>query len=114
MEFNLDIGKVVGNMVQASSNSLIKGGKQAEEFAAHEYAQFIRDIEHIQTMAEKGTITVETAQALVEQHKFSMQEVLLAVEGLGLIAVQNAINAALQVLNNVLTASLGAAFKFAL
>jgi hypothetical protein len=43
-----------------------------------------------------------------------MQEVLLTIEGLGLIAVQNAINAALQVLNNVLTTSLGAAFKFAL
>jgi hypothetical protein len=114
MELNLDVGKVVGNMVQASSDSLIKGGRQAVDFATHEYAQFIRDIEYIQTMAEKGTITDEMAQALVEQHKLSMQEVLLTVEGLGLITAQNAINAALQVLNNVLTTSLGAAFKFAL
>ena len=114
MEFNLDIGKVVSNMVQASSSALIKGGKQAVEFATHEYTQFIGDIEHIQTMAEKGTITEETAQALVEQHKFSMQAVLLTVEGLGLITVQNAINAALKVLNDVLRTVSGAALKFAL
>jgi hypothetical protein len=114
MAFNLDIGKVVSDMLQASANALIKGGRQAAEFATHEYAQFIRDIEHIQTMAEEGTITAETAQALVEQHKFSMQAVLLAVEGLSLIAVQNAINAALKVLNDALTAALGAALKFAL
>jgi threonine dehydratase len=117
MKFNLDIGKVVSDMVQASANALIKGGRQATEFATHEYAQFIQDIEHIQTMAEQGTITEETAQSLVEQHKLSMQAVLLTIEGLGLIAVQNAINAALKVLNDALAAALGAAFqglKFAL
>ena len=117
MQFNLDIGKVVSDMVQASANTLIKGGKQATDFATHEYAQFIEDIQHIQTMAEQKTITDQTAQALVEQHKFSMQAVLLAVEGLGLIAVQDAINAALKVLNDALTAALGTAvqgLKFAL
>jgi hypothetical protein len=117
MKFNLDVGKVVSDMVQVSANALIKGGTQATEFATHEYGQFILDIEHIQTMAEEGTITDETAQALVGQHKLSMQAVLLAIEGLSLIAVQNAINAALKVLNDALMAALGSAFqglKFAL
>jgi len=35
----------------------------------------------------------------------------LCVEGLGVVAVQNAINAALQVLNAAITAALGAAVK---
>ena len=111
MEFNLDIDKVASDMLQASASALIKGGKQASEYASHEYAQFIGDIEHVQTMAEEGTITAAEAQALVDQHKLSMQAVLLCVEGLGVIAVQNAINAALQVLNDAITAALGAAVK---
>ncbi len=111
MNFNLDVNKVVGDMVQASAGALIKGGKQASEYASHEYAQFIEDIEHVQTMAEDGTITAQEAQALVNQHKLSMQAVLLTVEGLGLIAVQNAINAALKVLSDALSAALGTAFK---
>ncbi|HME42376.1 MAG TPA: hypothetical protein VKF36_04755 [Syntrophorhabdales bacterium] len=111
MKFNLDVGKVVGDMVQASAGVLAKGGSQATQYASHEYAQFIMDIEQVQTMAEQGTITEEVAQALVNQHKLSMQAVLITVEGLGVIAVQNAINAALNVLNSALTAALGNAFK---
>ena len=106
MNFNLDVDKVVSDMVQASASALIKGGKQATEYATHEYAGFIADIEHVQTMAEKGTITKAEAQALVEQHKLSMQAVLVAIEGLSLIAVQNAINAALKVLKEALSGSL--------
>ena len=111
MNFNLDINKVVNDMLQASAGALIKGGKQASEYASHEYAGFIADIQHVQTMAEQGTITKEEAQALVDQHKLSMQAVLVAVEGLSLIAVQSAINAALAVLSQALSATLGDAFK---
>jgi hypothetical protein len=117
MQFNFDIGNVVSEMVRVSADALIKGGRQATDFATREYSQFIRDIEQIQTQAEKGLITAETAQSLVEQHKLSMQAVFLTVEGLVLIAVQNAMNAALKVLNDALTAALGVAFqglKFAL
>lgn len=110
MNFNLDISKVVSDMVQASGTSLIKGGQQATEYAMHEYAQFIADIEHIQTMAEQGTISDDVAQSLVKQHELSMQAVLITVEGLGIIAVQNAINAALEVLNKALMTALDTAF----
>jgi hypothetical protein len=111
MKFNLDMNKVVNDMLQASASSLIKGGQQASEYASHEYTQFIEDIEHVQTMADEGTITAAEAQALVDQHKMSMQAVLLCIEGLGVVAVQNAINAALQVLNNAIAAALGTAVK---
>ncbi len=111
MNFDIDINKVVNDMLQASAGELLKGGKKASQYATHEYSSFIADIQHVQTMAEQGTITAAEAQALVEQHKLSMQAVLLAVEGLGLIAVQNAINAALGVLNQAIMASLGSACK---
>ena len=111
MKFNLDVDQVANQMLQASAGALLKGGKQASEYASHEYAQFIEDIEHVQTMAEEETISAAEAQALVDQHKLSMQAVLLCVEGLGVIAVQNAINAALQVLNAAISTALGTAVK---
>ena len=111
MKFNLDINKVASDMLQASASALVKGGEQASEYASHEYVQFIEDVEHVQAMADEGTITAAEAQALVDQHKMSMQAVLLCIEGLGVIAVQNAINAALQVLNDAITAALGTAVK---
>ena len=111
MKFNLDINKVVSDMLQASASALVKGGTQASEYASHEYTQFIEDIEHVQTMAEQGTVTAEEAQALVNQYKLSMQAVFLCIEGLGVVAVQNAINAALQVLNDAISAALGTAIQ---
>lgn len=107
MKLDLDLRRVVSDMVRASSAELARGGKEASALAAHEYEQFIRDVVHVQTMAEDGQISPAMAQALINQHKLSMQAVFLAVEGLGVIAVQNAINAAIA----VLTEALGAAVK---
>jgi hypothetical protein len=111
MEFKLDITQVVNDMLQAALPHLSNGGQQASTFASHEFQQYIINIEHVQTMAEEGKVTDQEAQFLVDQYKMSMKAVLLAVEGLGMIATQNAINAAIDVLNGALKAALGAAFK---
>lgn len=111
MKFNLNIAQVVNDMLQAALPHLTKGGRQASEFASHEFQQYIIDIEHIQSMVEEKKVTGEEAQFLVDQYKLSMKAVLLTVEGLGVIAVQKAINAALDVLNKALSTALGAAFK---
>ena len=111
MNFNLDVNKVVSAMVQASATALVKGGQKATEYASHEYQGFIADLEHVQAMFEKGAISQAEAQSLVDQHKLSMQAVLVAIEGLSLIAVQEAINAAMRALNDALKDALGSAFK---
>lgn len=111
MEFNLDISQVVNDMLQVALPHLSKGGQQASAFASHEFQQYIINIEHIQTMAEEGNVTDQEAQFLVDQYKMSMKAVLLTVEGLGAIATQKAINAAIDVLNSALNTALGAAFK---
>ena len=52
VDFSLDIGKTVQDMIKASTTALVKGGIEATELATHEYAQFITDIAHVQTMAD--------------------------------------------------------------
>ena len=97
-------------MEQAAAGSLVAGGQAAADYASHEFQQFAEDVDHIQDMLQAGTITQQDAQYYVNLQKSSMQAVLLTVQGLGMIAVQNAINAALA----VLTTALGAALKVAL
>ena len=111
MEFKLDIAQVVNEMLQAALPHLSKGGRQASTFASHEFQQYIRNVEHVQNMAEEGKITNQEAQLLVDQYKASMKAVLLTIEGLSLVATQNAINAAIDVLNGALNTALGAVFK---
>lgn len=111
MEFKLDIAQVVNDMLQAALPYLSKGGQQATSYASHEFQQYIVNVEHVQNMAEEGKVTDQEAQFLIDQYKLSMNAVLLTIEGLGLIAAQNAINAAINVLNSALNKALGAAFK---
>ena len=111
IDYEIDVKTVLVDMVEAAQPHLTKGGAKASSFASHEFAQYIKDIQHVDEMVEKGQLTPTEAQFLVDQYKLSMQAVLLTVEGLGVIAVQGAINAALTVLNNALSAALGATFK---
>jgi len=111
MKFNLNINQVVNDMLQAALPHLLKVGQQASTFASHEFQQYITNIEHVQTMVEEKNVTRQEAQFLVDQYKMSMKAVLLTVEGLGVIATQKAINAAIDILNSALNTALGAAFK---
>jgi hypothetical protein len=111
MEFKLDIAQVVNDMLQAALPYLSKGGQKASTFASYEFQQYIANVEHVQTMVEEGKVTDQEAQFLVDQYKASVKAVLLTVDGLGAVAAQNAINAAIDSLNNALNTALGAGFK---
>lgn len=110
MALNLNITQVVGDMLQAALPHLSKGKRKASAFASHEFEYYIYHIEHIKSMLDKGQIDEQEAQFLVNQYKMSMQAVLLTIDGLGLIAVQNAINAAVNVLNSAIRTALGTAY----
>jgi len=109
MEFKLDVSKVANDMLQAALPHLAKGGQLACSFASHEFQQYVINVEHVQHMVEEGKIQAQEAQFIIDQYKLSMETVLLTIEGLGLIATQKAINAAIDVLNGALNAALGTA-----
>ena len=111
MAFDFNISKVVTDMLQAALPFLSKGGQKASSYATHEFQQYIINLQHIQDLTEKGKITSEEAQFLADQYKMSMQAVLLAIEGLGVIAVQQAINAAIDVLNKALDTAVSGGIK---
>lgn len=114
MSFTIDIPGTVDKMCAAAAGPLQSGGQQAADYASHEFEQFIEDLDHIQDLLSdpdpKKRISQEDAQYYTDLQKSSMKAVLLTIQGLGVIAVQNAINAALA----VLTTTLAAALKVAL
>ncbi|MGA2445815.1 MAG: hypothetical protein ABSG50_10360 [Opitutaceae bacterium] len=109
MSFKID-PNLGANMANAASGALVAGGKAAMDYATHEFQQFAEDVDHIQDMLAAGTISPQDAQYYVNLQKMSMQSVLLTIQGLGVLAVQSAITAAL----GVLSTAIGAALKVAL
>lgn len=111
MKFDFNPTDVAKAMLQAALPFLQKGGQKASEFASHEFQQYIINLQHVETLAEENKITVDEAQFLADQYKLSMKAVMLTIEGLGVIAIQQAVNAAIDVLNNAINVSVGSALK---
>ena len=103
---NLDSINIGKTMLNAAAPALLKGGQAATDFAAHEFTQYAEDLDHIQQMVTANTLTEAQGQYYVDRRKLSMNSVLLTIEGLALIDVQNAVNAALNALLGVVGGAL--------
>jgi hypothetical protein len=100
---------IIAQMIGAAAPLLVSGGAAATTNANHAFAQFLQDVDNVNKMVTSGQMSSADGQYCIDQYKISLQSELLMVQGLGLIAVQNAINAALNVLNTVISATLAAA-----
>lgn len=109
-DFNFDINQVANNMFQAVGKSLAQDIPQSIQFGTDAFAKFITHIEQIQTDAEQGKIPDDVAQDLVDDRKLTLAIAAQTELGLAKITAQNAINAAIDVLNTALQAALGMAF----
>jgi hypothetical protein len=91
----LDIGAVSAAMLAAARTSLGKDYPKVQDYAKSEFGKLAQTLSDITEMALAGKISPQEAQSLVRVHANTVQIVLLTVEGMGLIAVESAINAAL-------------------
>jgi len=103
----LDFNTIFSSMVSAATTSLkgsITGLTAPAKAAMKSLAQYLVDIEQ---MKLDGTCTQEQATFLIKMQKNAAQTVLLTEEGLGLIAAQDAINAALDVVKTAVNTAIG-------
>jgi hypothetical protein len=105
----LSIDALVKSMVAAARDSLGRDWSKARKFAEPQFDNLARSLVSVGQMAAEGTITVQEATVLLEVHKNTTRTVLLTAKGLGLLAVENAINAALGAVKETLNGALGVA-----
>jgi hypothetical protein len=91
----LNIDQLIGAIVGAVKPVLLKDWKDAEPFAKTEAVKMAHTLANIADLYASGQINDAQAQALLDMQKQASQAVLTAIEGIGVIAAQNAINAAL-------------------
>lgn len=103
------VAELATSMVQAARGSLGKDWGKARGFAEPELSKLATSLQDIARMALSGEITELEARSLLEIHKNTTRTVLLSVKGLGLLAVENAINAALGAVKDVINGAVGVA-----
>ena len=107
---DIDVGALATNMGAAALGALKEKWPLVRGYAEGEFRKLGETAVMIQKGMAAGEINEAQARILMDMQKHAMRSVLLTIEGLGSLAVEEAINAALEVARG----TINAAVKFAL
>jgi hypothetical protein len=102
----LDPKILVSQIVDAMRRTLGKAWSDAQDYAQTEAEKVALTLANIERLSAAGKITKQQAEALLDMQKHATRAVLLTMEGIGLVAAQNAINAALAAVGGVVNKAL--------
>jgi len=103
---SLDVKVLSIKMLEAFKGKLSEKWPDVKEYAKTESKKLAENFVLIERLKISGEITEEQAKLHVEIQKNATRAVLLTIEGLGLIAVEEAINAAMDVLRDTINTAL--------
>jgi len=104
---NLDIAALVETMWSAAKGPLGNAAATAEPFAKTQFTNIAQTCASIASGVALTQISQQQAAFLLDIQKHATQNALLATEGLGLVAAEAAINAALGAVAGVVNGAVG-------
>lgn len=103
----LDVQALATAMIDAACGSLSNRGPALQAAAEMELRRLAGALADIGTLLAKGEIDPDRAQALANIHRLSVRSVLRSVEGLGVLAADQALQAVTGVAASVLNRIVG-------
>ena len=103
---SLDVGELAANMLAAFQEELSDNWPSVKDYADTEAKKLAENFAMIERLRLSGQITEEQAKLHHEIQRNASRSVMLTVEGLGLLAVEQAINAAMDVLRDTVNGAL--------
>jgi hypothetical protein len=103
----LDTGALAKQMLAAAQGSLADKWPQVQDYAEAEFNKLGATCADIGRLYATGQASEGEARVLFEMQKNTARTVMLTVEGMGLLAVEAAINAALDVVRVAVNDTLG-------
>jgi hypothetical protein len=102
---NLDFKKLASEMVEAMRLAVGDHMEDVRTLADDELEDFAKRTAVLAEKVATGKITPDQAKAVLKIRKAAVETVLLAVSGIGLLAAQDALNAAIGVLKKAVNAA---------
>ena len=103
----IDVAELAKTMLQASRGKLKKHWPSIKEYAAAEAHKTAETFAMIEKLRAAGQISPAEARLLLDMQRNAAKAVLLTVEGLGLLAAEGAINAAVKAVRTPVNRALG-------
>ncbi len=93
---SLKIGDILAPMVAAAKDSLAGDWPMVRDYAKPEFKQLAQSLVDLTKLADHRKITAAEAKSVLRIHRNTTLMVMLTVEGLGVVAGERAIDAALK------------------
>ena len=103
----LDVSKLAKDMLAAVLPGLKAKASNASLYADMELKKIAQTVALIEKTSKAGQITEEEAKLLLDMQKLASRSVLTTLEGIGVLAAEQAINAALAAVRAPINAALG-------
>lgn len=103
---SINVNDLLGDMVEAAKGVLSGKWPDIKDYAETELKGIAEGIALVEKLHLAGSVTDEQAKLLFEMKKNTAKIVLLSIEGLGILAVEQAINAALDVVKEAVNGAL--------
>ena len=103
----LDLGELAAKMFEAFKGTLTDKWPEIKDYAESESKKLAESLIMIEKLVITNQINEDQAKLYLDIQKNATRTVLLAIEGLGIIAVEQAINAAMDVLKDTVNTALG-------
>ena len=104
---SLDVSALAERMLGAARDVLAAKWPEIEDYAEGETKKLAQSLAAIEKLRVRGQITEEQARLHLDIQKNASRTVLLTLEGLGLLAAEQAINAALTAVKDTVNTALG-------
>lgn len=104
---SLDTSALIKDMLAAAKENLGKFWKEAKPFAENEAMNMANKLLMIEKLKLEGKITKQEAMLHIDIQKSAFRTVLLSIKGLGLIAVEATIHAALDAVAAIVNKAIG-------
>jgi hypothetical protein len=104
---SLDVDALAGKMFEAFKGKLANKWPEVKDYAEAESKKLAESLAMIETLKLTGQINEEQARLHFDIQKNATRAVLLTIEGLGILVVEQAINAAIEVLRDTVNQAVG-------
>lgn len=104
---NINVPEVLSSMLAAAQGVFDQKWPQVKDFAETEFEKLAQTLSQIEKLRITNQITEGEASVLLEMQKNTARAVMLALQGMGLVLVEQAINAALLVVKDTVNGAIG-------
>ena len=94
-------------MLTAAKGAVEANWDDVKPYAEQEFKNLSENLQLIIRLRAENKITEEQARLYLDIHKSTVKIVLLTIEGLGILTVEEAINAALRVVKDTVNTAIG-------